>query len=184
MMEQFLKEERLGTDYRGLYRTRNRFLILCVVAFCTHSTRLASALGSFVEHKVRRIVEYEEPLHLPEWCLGLCELRNLVPDGWDFPPYYGHYPLRPHHGRRALLELPGWDPRALPAAGLRRFRSLDDLRVGRPLQSAWPSPSMSPTRLPVNDYLDEAEAIQCEQLAQAIELEAVKRRVKQLEYMR
>lgn len=195
--EELLRDERSRTDYRGLYKTRTCFLILCVVAFCAQSERLAAALGGFIEDRAHRIVEDENSICLAEWCLGLCELRNLIPswklqrlterlsdagsgilDDWDDLPYYGYIPRHRGRPRLALPGLPGWDPRAFSAPAIRRRRSLDDLRVVRPLRSACPSPR----RIGMKDYFDDAQSIQYQQMVQAVELADVNLRLKQLEY--
>jgi hypothetical protein len=198
IVDDVLKDERSATDYRGLYRTRNRFLMLCVVAHCTQSDRLAAVIGSFIEDRARRIVEHEEPIRLPEWCLGLYELRGLMHDieiqrlvdrlsdmgrglisEWDLGPYYNDYPRR-HHHRRPPLPLPWWEP--LAVGPVRRHRSLDDLRVGFPIRSTWPSPAMTPAMLPEGGYFDDAEAIQMEQIVQAYHMQDLEKRVKHLEW--
>jgi hypothetical protein len=156
MLEEMLREERSGSNHLGVYKTRHRFVTLCVLARTTSSMQLARALGTFLESNTRRILEREERAFLPEWALGLRELRGLIhehefrglmealQDGLRDETYHKQYPMivAPRHYMMPRL--------ALPAPLVRRCRSLDHLRVGWPgyPTATWQSPNMSPTEYP------------------------------------
>jgi hypothetical protein len=156
MLEEMLRDERSGSNYLGVYKTRHRFMILCVLARTTSSIQLARALSTYLESKTRRILEHEERAFIREWSLGLRELRGLIheyelrglmeafQEGLRDETSYNPYPtiVAPRHYTMPRL--------ALPAPPVRRCRSLDRVRSGWPgyPTAAWQSPRMSPMEYP------------------------------------
>jgi hypothetical protein len=181
MLEKMLRDERSESSYLGVYKTRHRFMALCVVARITQSIQLARALGAFLESNTWRVLEHEEPSFLREWSLALRELRGLLheyelcglvealQEGLRDETYYNPYPMiaAPRHYMMPRL--------ALPAPPVRRCRSLDRLRIGWPgyPTAAWQSPRVSPVACPpMIGYGDDWEED---------EIEDLKDRVKRLE---
>jgi hypothetical protein len=188
MLEMLLRSDRSAANFLGLHNSRHRFLILCVVARCTQSAHLARALVIFFAANKRRIPEYEGPVCLREWWLGLLELRGLIHDHevhglMDVVkegqmddmvlPYYDPYPVRaaiaaPRRHVRPRLALPVL---ALPALAVRKSRSADHLRIGWPgySSSAWPSPRMRPAEYPhMIGFGDDWRADEVEELKERV----------------
>jgi hypothetical protein len=208
VLEKLLRKDGSGSGFDGLYRSRNRFLILCVVASCSRSDRLASELASFIGDKARRIVEKEETHLLSEWRLGVETLLGLLPSWelqrlidklsdvstgliseWDFVPYYVHYP-RIHHVRRPVSPRPYGVPvepwvwpqpqRYVPFPAPRRHRSHGDL--GTMPWPGWPSPTIpypAPHRI-TSGYSEDVGESQMNRAMQAVQMTDLKHRVEEL----
>lgn len=199
MLENFMRDERSGRDLDGLYKTRNRFMILCVVAQCSRSERFAGELAGFIEDKARRIVESEERYLLHEWCLGVNTLLGLlspwkkqslinklsdVSSGsigdWDFVPYHVHVPRIHYYPQRYIPRpyLPAPAPRLwypsmyrVPVPG--RRRSWD--RVPTP----WSYPEIShyTPRMLGTSFSDAMGALQMGNVRTAMQLADLGQRV-------
>lgn len=64
---------------QGLRRSRSRFLTLCFVARRLRNKELAQALLRFFTTGQDDIIATEETFLLTEWCIGLQQLEDLVP---------------------------------------------------------------------------------------------------------
>jgi hypothetical protein len=78
IMRNCLTGEMYSQSQPSLPRSRSRFLILCLVASQTLSTRLAEALLQFYNTGVQHIVDSENSTALHEWGMALNELRDLI----------------------------------------------------------------------------------------------------------
>jgi hypothetical protein len=211
MMDHLLRSERSSANFLGLYRSRRRFLILCMVARCTQSDHLARALGSFFESNTSRIVEYEDAVYLREWCLGLFELRGLLHDYElrelmdsvtnrvgvvDEAPFYDHYSEMMKRAVVAAQRRPmfncrrGWPELTLPALSgwVPRGVVVPAMRRCRSLDHlriGWHEYSRSAWPSPKMS-LAEIPRIdyldKWEQKMQAIKVEDLRQRVRRLEY--
>jgi hypothetical protein len=136
-----------------LPRSRSRFLILCLVANQTTSTRLAEALLQFYNTRVLHVVGSDNSTALYEWNMALDELRDLIPT--DALDSARRYATGPGNRMSDRFQRPGiHDPRAAGlmdfAYGTRRNPFVDEYHgrsgLGVPMGASWSScgSSLSP----------------------------------------
>ena len=79
MIKNRLSQDLRSNGIQGLHQSRLRFLVLCYIAQREYWEWLAKALLKFFDQNETDIVREEEPMLLTEWCLGLHQLKDLLP---------------------------------------------------------------------------------------------------------
>lgn len=156
---------------KGLYHTRQAFVILAFLAEGYESVLLAGALLEFWFSHVPALVQDHEEYHW-QWQTALRKLNGVGPDGMvGLSAHAGLAPLvtMPHHDwQRGRLPgragIPWVDNRAL-SAPVTRYGGRPNLHLTLPIStdSAWTSPIMSPAQFPTTEYLDNISRLQWQQ---------------------
>jgi hypothetical protein len=77
-MEDCLSKDLECANTSNLRRTRQGFLVFCLLARLTQSQALAGSMVGFLRRYVYDIVDGEEPELFREWCMGVVVLQDLV----------------------------------------------------------------------------------------------------------
>lgn len=74
-----LRKDLSVANTAGLRRSREHFMVFCLLARLSRSQALAESMASFLCCFVWEVVHGEEPELFREWCMGIVELRDLIP---------------------------------------------------------------------------------------------------------